>query len=288
MIIHTRTRLCDFPSTFAVCPSMLEHGEVDQIRKKVLLATRSIDSLRQDEVRHMVYTCGKYVVAGMVSFLKNLADDKIEDEKFYTDEKGRGIYAFVGFVFQSRNQGTPLINKKVLWDNFKTYMGSIWERNVLETQVSNYVNIALQDIIETEPAGAESASDMTMYAMKSDSTPAFLYWLEQASKGTNVSFCSNITDFRVVKDKPFSIITTTANIVDRMKRGGESSTPTHSSNHMLSNVGDYPSFSSPEKKNQSHKAHSSNGKRLGGRLSGIWVIMLGILFISIIFLILLK
>lgn len=218
MIIHTRTRLCDFPSALAVCPSSLSSGDAQKVRKRILAATRSIDIMGQNEVRRMIYTCGDLVVAGMVSFLKNFSDNNVDDEKFFYDEVGRGIYAFVGFVFQAKNQNTPLIDKKILWDNFKNYMEPVWEWKVLDTQSSNFAEIDFSSANAKESISSEVVSDMTLYTTGATDAAIFSYWLGQALKGNSVSFCSNITDFKVVKDRTFNIITTTTNIIERIKR----------------------------------------------------------------------
>ena len=219
VIIHTGTYFCDFPSTFAVCPSMLSSDDINKIRKQVLAATRSIDDLNKDEIRYMVYSSNNHVVAGMVSFLKNLANNNDDEKKFFSDAKGRSMYAFVGFVFQIPTTNIPLINKNVLWDNFKNYMEPIWERTILDTQMSNFTDINFQENnIPLEPVGAEDIDGITLYVRDVNSTTIFSYWLGQALMGKNVSFCSNIIDFRVVKERPFDIITTTTNIVERMKQ----------------------------------------------------------------------
>ena len=285
MIIHTRTRLCDFPSTLAVCPSMLNGREVEQIRKQILAATRSIDSMGQNEVRQMVYTCGSYVIAGMVSFLRNLADGISADEKFYTDEKGRSIYAFVGFVFQAGNQSIPVIDKKVLWGSFKNYMEPVWECTVLETVASNFADISFQETMPTEPTGAEFVSGMTLYATGPDSKPIYLYWLGQALKGKAVSFCSNITDFRVLKDKPFRIIATTANIIERIKRetaSTRSTNPIDTTNCSVSNSGAYTLSADAEKKTLHHAKKPLIGLISNEKSNKIWIIILVVLFVVIV------
>ena len=285
MIIHTRTRLCDFPSTFAVCPSAFGSGDVQKVRKQVLAATRSIDSMGQNEVRQMVYTCGDLVIAGMVSFLKNLSSNNDEDEKFFYDEKGRGIYAFVGFVLKANNQSLPFINKKILWESFKGYMEPIWERTVLDTQLSNFKEVDFQITDATEPTSGKSVSGMTLYIKGTDDTSIFLYWLSQALKGKSVSFCSNIIDFKVVKDKPFNIITTTSNIIDRLKK--ENIPPSHTpsiSPHRQLKDNEYGSSYADEKKNSIQKENSTVGKNS----SKMWPIIAAVVFMVIIVIILIS
>lgn len=276
VIIHTRTRLCDFPSTLAVCPSVIGSSDADKIRKQILSATRSIDSLGQSETRQMIYTCGSYVVAGMVSFLKNLANNSVDDEKFFYDEKGRNIYAFVGFVFEGKNQSTPVIDKKILWDNFKTYMEPVWDRNVLDIQSSNFISINFESTSPIEPTGKESASGITLYTIGLDDSSTFSYWLGQALKGTSVSFCSNITDFRVVKDKPFNIITTTTNNIERIKRDAVSKTiPVQTNSPSVPSTTNRNTLNEHQKKNPAQSESST----VGQNSKNMWLIVGAVLII---------
>ena len=275
VIIHTRTRLCDFPSTFAVCPSAFGGGDIEKVRKQILAVTRSIDSMGQNEVRQMIYTCGDFVIAGMVSFLKNFSGNNTEDEKFFFDEKGRSIYAFVGFVFQAKNQSAPLIDRKILWESFKAYMEPVWERTVLDTRSSDFKEIDFAPAISKEPANGETVYGMTLYTMGTEDTFVFSYWLGQALKGKSVSFCSNVTDFKVVKDKPFNIITTTANIVERMKRENKSVPPAHSQ----------PAYSSLGNNSTANQKKTSTEEK---PLKTVWIVIGGILFIILLMVLLLK
>lgn len=279
MIVHTRTRLCDFPSTLAVCPSVLGSSELEQMRRQILTATRSIDSMRQNDVRYMVYTCGSYIVSGMVSFLKNLTDDPAADEKFFKDEKGRSIYAFVGFLFPKGTSVTPRLDKKVLWDHFKSYMEPVWERTVLDTQASNFVEMDFSPAGEMAPPKTESVAGLTLSIMGADDASIFSYWLGQALRGKDVSFCSNITDFRVVKEKSFHIMTTTANIVERMKREATSVPPPRP---VRSDVIGSTAFDDGKKKTSFRSSSASIGKTSSmGKSRSIWILILGVLFVVI-------
>ena len=100
-LIHSRNIHCDFPSTFAVCPSDLSSEEMEQMRNKILSATRFIDSLPPHEVRRLVVSCGDKVLAGVVSFLENMASGDRGDARFFRDKEGRPLYAFIGVVFHT-------------------------------------------------------------------------------------------------------------------------------------------------------------------------------------------
>ena len=288
MIIHTRTRSCDFPSMLAVCPSVLSSSEIEQVRRQILAATRSIDSMRQDEVRYMVYSCGSYIVSGMVSFLKNLADHPDDDEKFFADEKGRSIYAFAGFVFRKGSPRTPRIDKKVLWDNFKLYMEPVWERTVLETQTSNFVEMDFPEADVRESAGAESVADQTLYIVGVDDAAIASYWLGQALQGKAVSFCSNVTDVRVVKEKTFHVLTTTANIIERMKREAIVAPPPPQPRVASLDAATRSSTDSYAKKNSVRNETSVHGRKFGKKFPSVCMVLLGVIFVLIALFLLLR
>ena len=116
-LIHSRNIHCDFPSTFAVCPPDLSIVEMEQMRNKILSATRFIDSLPPHEVRRLVVSCGDKVLAGVVSFLENMASGDRGDARFFRDKEGRPLYAFIGVVFHTGGQGVPILTPSVLWIN---------------------------------------------------------------------------------------------------------------------------------------------------------------------------
>lgn len=217
IIIHTRTKFCDFPSALAVSPSVLNREELTQVRKKILETTRAIDNLHRNEVRMMIYSFGDYVVAGMTSFLNCFADYNTDSSRYFVDEKGRNIYAFIGFVFKKNMLSTPSVDKNTLWNCFIKYMAPIWEDSLLETQYSSFEEMSFCPKLLGEHIDGEMVSDLRMYHLGNDDVDVFSYWLEKAIKGEDISFCSNITDFRVVKEKSFHIITTTNNIIERAR-----------------------------------------------------------------------
>lgn len=278
IIIHTKTKNSDYPPSLSVYPSVLEAKEINQIYKMILAATRSIDNLKQNEVRKIVYTCGDFIIVGMVSFLRNMADDNIDDEIYFLDNKERNIYAFIGLVFPKDSQlkDVPIIEKQILWKKFKDYMGPIWERKVFETQNSLFEEIDFEYIKHYDYVPATSVNGIDFYTMNYDDTAVFLYWIAQALNGKSVSFCSNITDFRVIKDKPFTAITTTTNLIERMKvECANNCTPQqHTSPKQIPNN----NYNTQEKKNTSKGEPSSIVKNSKKN----WINIAGILFVILV------
>ena len=217
-LIHSRNIHCDFPSTFAVCPPGLSSVEMEQMRNKILSATRFIDSLPPHEVRRLVVSCGDKVLAGVVSFLENMASGDRGDARFFRDKEGRPLYAFIGVVFHTGGQGVPILTPSVLWDKFKQYMEPVWERTLLSTQTSAYEEIDVSTEPFNLPMQGVSVDALTLYPVSAGDDTFFSYYLDRALSGHTVSFCSNVTDFRVVKERGFDAVTTNHNVIERMKQ----------------------------------------------------------------------
>ena len=216
-IIYTRTKCCDYPSRLNVYPNGIPQPVYASMREVIVSAAQSIDTLDQDKARLVIYSAENCVIAGMVAFLKYLADGSSADVNMYTDAKGRSIYAFVGLVFK-KGQKAPLITKASLWEGFKKYMSPVWERSSYEEAI----NAAFEDFAEAgspdKPQGKQTAGGINFYTINGDDSAVFEYYLEQAARGEKVSFCSNIVDFRVINQRPFKVITTTPNIIARAKK----------------------------------------------------------------------
>ena len=278
VLIHTRTNECDFPSSqFAISPSVIDSSSMEKIRTQIKASTFSIDSLNENEVRHLIYSCGNYIIAGMVSFLKNFADSNTDDERFFYDIKGRKTFAFVGLVIEidKSNQQIPIINKNILWKIFKTNISDIWERKVIEFRRGITAELDFEKEEPLKPsAKAEKISGVTMYVSGADDSPIFSYWLSRALKGDTVSFCSNITDSDLVKNKQFSVITTTTNIIQRM-RMEEASSAQNQDPSPLSPRYDF----MPEKKTQNSTDKPNLNKTLNSTLIVIIAVLLFVILI---------
>ncbi len=216
VIIHTCTKYCDYPSLLTVVPEGIPDDAERSMRKKIFEATRTIDTLEKDAVRAVIFTVDSYVMAGLVAFLRHLSGSSPEDERFYTDERGRSIYAFTGAVFRQRQQ-VPRLDKKVLWKCFRKYMDPVWEAASLAVQTSSFEEFpVLHDTGKSDRMQTFDGSNF--YEISGDDTRLFHYWLRKASKGQQVSFCSNIIDYRIIKERIFTTVTTTANNLKRAEQ----------------------------------------------------------------------
>lgn len=231
-LIHSRTLYCDFNPRFLARPRNMTDSQALQIRKKILEATKSVDSLKG--FRWVVFREDSLCIAGLVCFVEQLAAQcQIEesDKNFFLDSKGRPIYAFLGAVMADENVGNdagiPELSYQQLWDWYAEAMRDVWERQVVDTKLTD------DEPIETEN---KSLPDYEKHVIHSKDVyessemldrNLFYKYLQLALKGKSVSYCSNITNFLDAKQSSYTAITTTDNIRRRLE---ETTAPVATSN----------------------------------------------------------
>lgn len=223
-IIHTRTYSCDFNSEFMVRPDCFFDSDIKWARKNVLGATGSIDSLQGE--RWLIMDNGKYRIAGVVGFLKNicakcnLSEERAKkSEELFCDDKGRLVYAFIGVAIDTLNsESYGKITYDYLWNIYLDMMYPIWKRTYQEAITRKFENMELDGTVNNPSIESCKIGVQEFY----ETNPAidyelFEYYLCNKSNN-NFSFCTNIGDFNVAKQCDFSIITTSQNIITRLKR----------------------------------------------------------------------
>lgn len=216
-IIHTRTFRCDFNPHFMVRPKDFTDSDIKWARKIVLSATSSIDSLQGE--RWIVADDGKHRIAGIVCFVSRLAElAEVENETtYFVDERGRNIYAFVGIVVKSDETVESLPTYKDFWNAYKSYVAEKWERTVVETTSSEYEEKSFSENSPSQkiPTGKKVHNKEFFESSSSEDKELFSYYFCNITK--DKSFCSNLIDFSAVKSSPFSIVTTSQNIIHRLE-----------------------------------------------------------------------
>ena len=222
-IIHTRTFCCDFNSEFLVRPDCFMNSDIKWARKNVLGATGEIDGLQG--VRWLISDNGKYRMAGVVGFLKNICskcqlseDDKLKSQELFCDNKGRLVYAFIGIVIDKQhNDNYGSISIDYLWKMYLNEIYPIWKRTYQEVILEGFTDIDVKPIINTVTVEPIMIGSKNLYEANTVMDyELFSYFLCKNKK--EFSFCSNILDFNMVKQNDFSIVTTSQNIITKIIR----------------------------------------------------------------------
>lgn len=216
-IVHTRTFSHDFISGFLARPDYFTSDDIAWARENIQASTYDIDSLQGE--RYVVIDNGKIRIAGIVILNVDLARkaNKIEiPKKYFYDDKGRTIYAFIGICIQEPESINNL-DYNSFAEIFKKYVIPVFDEKAVQTQQVHAEMEAKSTTLSAKPAdkGIQIGSS-TVY----ESNPVldkehFLYFLN--TKDTNFTFCSNIYDYKMVQSGTFNYLTTNPNNIERLK-----------------------------------------------------------------------
>ena len=223
-IIHTRTFNCDFNSEFLVRPDRFMNSDIKWARKNVLAATCEIDGLQG--VRWLVADNEKYRMAGIVGFLKTICskcqlsnEDKKKSEELFCDNQRRSVYAFIGIVIDKiNNNDYGELTYEYLWNVYLNKIYPIWNSTYQEVVLEPFTDIQMGK--SNKSISVESVVIGSMELLESNPVEDYNLFINylRSNKKSHFSFCSNIMDFNVIKQSDFSIVTTSQNVITRMKR----------------------------------------------------------------------
>lgn len=223
-IIHTRTYSCDFNSEFMVRPDTFMDSDIKWARKNVLNATGAIDGMHGE--RWLVIDNGKYRIAGLVGFLKNICEKcKLTNEELdksqnlFCDDKGRLVYAFIGVVIDKANSfEIGKITYEYLWRKFLELIFPIWKRTYQEVLLKSFEEENFEKCNSSNVEAVENFGTPKLYEVNAVlDMQRFQYYLGNVAM-SNFSFCSNLTEYNLVKQCEFTAISTSRNIIVRMNR----------------------------------------------------------------------
>ena len=222
-IIHTRTLNCDFNPGFLVRPTTFSQDDVNWVRSKILSATSEIDGLQG--VRWIVLDNQKYRVAGVVGFLKNICsrchlseDDLEKSREMFCDNKERMVYAFIGIVVdKSCEFEYGKLSEDDLWSLYLKEVYPVWKRTYQQIIFRPFSDVTLKPIsTQKRPSGIFIAEKQLWESNPESDYESFLYFF--CNQDCNFSFCSNLNDFLTVQKSDFTLISTSGNIISRMKK----------------------------------------------------------------------
>lgn len=217
-LIHTRTYHCDFNPNFLVRPIDFTSNDIEWARRFILDATNDIDNLHGE--RWIIISNGKFKIAGVVCVTKDFFENTAPpaDSIYLKDERGRGIYAFIGVVSKHDDwQNSCSLSNDTLFNLFKKHVVPVWERTVVETSLCNYEDVELTSVDHQKPdASSININGREIYnSSKLSDKELFNYFLN--NKNGDFSFCSNISNLKIAKNTPFKYITVSGNISQRLQ-----------------------------------------------------------------------
>lgn len=225
-LIYARTYQCDFNTDFLVRPDDFLSSDVQWARERVLSATAEIDWL--NGFRWVIAKNENRLIAGIVCFIKDLVksaqltDEELEKaQAYFTDDKGRRIYAFIGLsiIPDSKEVLQTNFSYEYFWNTFKNFVEPVWKAKSIDTileKYTEYLPTTIENIIQPN-ISYEEINNVKYYEQNPRIDKLLFDYYLQKAVNTNVNFCSNIEDINALKRQKFSIVTTKQNNIERLR-----------------------------------------------------------------------
>lgn len=225
-LIYARTYQCDFNTDFLVRPDDFLSSDVQWARERVLSATAEIDWL--NGFRWVIAKNENRLIAGIVCFIKDLVksaqltDEELEKaQAYFTDDKGRHIYAFIGLsiIPDSKEVLQTNFSYEYFWNTFKNFVEPVWKAKSIDTileKYTEYLPTTIENIIQPNISPIE-INNVKYYEQNSRIDKLLFDYYLQKAVNINVNFCSNIEDINALKRQKFSIVTTKQNNIERLR-----------------------------------------------------------------------
>ena len=217
-LIHSRTFETDFNSKFAVRPEDFTDRDIDWARKVILPSTQDLDIL--NDVRLVAASNNGKCIAGVSCNLKFFAEQNNLSgaEEFFCDNRGRFVKVFLGVsIKDTASNQIPDITPADLINLFTEYLAPEWKRKAPETVLAPYREVADKNLIPNPPKPAQIFQGVGLYEINhAVNEKLFEMYLALALK-QNLAFCTNLDRIQPIEDKIYHVVTTTANIISRLK-----------------------------------------------------------------------
>ena len=226
-LIHSRTYCCDFNTDFLVRPDTFMSSDIEWARDNILSATNNIDLL--DGVRWLIIKKENIIVAGIVCFIKDLinlislSDEQQKEANLYIkDDKGRRIYAFIGFAINNKDKDEVNIDfsHEYLLNTFIKYIQPVWNHKVVDTtKIAFNNNYPTKITSKNNPdISVKEINNIKYYETNTvRDKDLFDYYLQTVNNLNELRFCSNITEMDTLKEYKFNIVTTSNRNIERLE-----------------------------------------------------------------------
>ena len=255
-LIHTRTLHCDYIPGFIVRPKDFDDTDVRWANKCVLTATADLSGTSSE--RWLFIKTMKWTIVGVVSVIKKLAEKcptlANTSQKFFFDDKKRLIPAFIGLAFKSDCSHSLIIPAyDFLLELFMNHMNGIWEYNSVKTELCDFASCVNLPNIGNVNAFSYHNSTVTvrgtvrgvsLYESSANSDISLLRDLMNNQPPHFRGLCTGLLSVGSVKkalnnNDSFSHVTTTANVIEQMKKQYAVNLPVQEVHEELDDIHNY-------------------------------------------------
>ena len=216
-VIYTRTLKCDYFSNFHVLPPFVNGSWLLQYIRS---ATTDMNPAEQQN-KKIIVSNGRYCIFGTIGYTKDITTGS---DAYCRDEKGRAIFGFYGFVVSVNKTAStiPDFSEDDISEIHNKYIVPVWNETVSHTQsIAAAVELKEKNISgDTEIDSPEFTFNNSMNLFSADFT-LYERLLYKAITGNSITYCSNINDYKALKQSPFEYVITSSSNISRLREEEE-------------------------------------------------------------------
>ena len=211
-VIYTRTNQCDYYADFHVLPEFVCAGN---LMKYIKSATYGLDSAKNTIKKELLFSEKDYCVFGYICFIQTMCENLKE---YSCDSKGRPIFGFFGFAVKKSTEESnliPVLDLNLCAEVFEKYIVPVWEDTSSSTVYPDEMELPDCEYKETETEPDFKLQKTEFYSNHSGILEKSLY--EAICMKKDVSYCSDISNFKKLQECIFSYIVTSNNNISRLQ-----------------------------------------------------------------------
>ena len=218
-LIYSRTQKVDFVPDFLTRPADLDYRIAN---KFVTFAMKNVEMDSNDIQRYVVFSVGKYCIAGTACITSNITHPG--DEEYIRDEGGKKIQAFIGIAVDksANNTEIPMLSNEKYREIYLKYLKKQWNEPVTHSEKCTEPEIELETtncdsfIPQTELILGKNI--INEYYYNDNRQRIFNYYFVENLK--NNSLCSFIVrklDLNDIRKSPFNCLVANDNQIRKLQ-----------------------------------------------------------------------
>lgn len=218
-LIYSRTKHVDFVPDFLARPADLDYKIAN---KFVTFAMENVAMDSNDIQRYVVFSVGKYCIAGTACITSNIA--LADDEEYIRDEGGKKIQAFIGIAVDksANNTEIPMLSNEKYREIYLKYLKKQWNETRTHSEECTEPEIELETtncdsfIPQTELILGKNI--INEYYYNDNRQRIFNYYFVENLK--NNSLCSFIVrklNLNDIRESPFNCLVANDNQIRKLQ-----------------------------------------------------------------------
>ena len=218
-LIYSRTQKVDFVPDFLARPADLDYRIAN---KFVAFAMKNVEMDSNDIQRYVVFSVGKYCIAGTACITSNITHPG--DEEYIRDKGGKKIQAFIGIAVDksANNTEIPMLSNEKYREIYLKYLKKQWNEPVTHSEKCTEPEIELETtncdsfIPQTELILGKNI--INEYYYNDNRQRIFNYYFVENLKNNSLySFIVRKLDLNDIRKSPFNCLVANDNQIRKLQ-----------------------------------------------------------------------